>query len=361
MARNQGKVWAIQPHTVAKHAILRRYLAAWVPIMGRRSDHVVYFDGFAGPGEYENGEPGSPIIALQLAVKHRNPGPGRISFVFVERDTEASSHLRSAIEAVECPENISAEVVNGTFEEEMERYLDQRRKLGVPPTFAFIDPFGFSGLPMRTIKRLMNYERCEVFINFMYEPINRFINHPEEGVRRNFDALFGRTDWLEDVDLRSPRTRKSSIHDLYLQELKKQAGISYLRSFEMLNENNQTEYFLVFGTNSLEGLKKMKAAMWNVDTLDGGRFSDTTSQSSQVPLFTEPNYHTLKKLIVDRFDGKGPFAIESLEHFVITETPFRETHYKKQILTPWEKEGRLQVERPGRSGFPGGTILTLST
>lgn len=50
-------IWPLDPHTLAKHEILRRYLEAWFPIVGRYSHRIVYIDGFAGPGRYAGGEP----------------------------------------------------------------------------------------------------------------------------------------------------------------------------------------------------------------------------------------------------------------------------------------------------------------
>ena len=60
-------IWPIEPHTAAKHQILRKYLDAWLPILGTYNNRMLYIDGFAGPGEYTGGEPGSPIIALEAA------------------------------------------------------------------------------------------------------------------------------------------------------------------------------------------------------------------------------------------------------------------------------------------------------
>lgn len=70
MAEPAEKLWAIEPHTIAKHIILRKYLGAWFPIMGRYNKKLLYFDGYAGPGEYDDGEPGSPIIALTEALSY---------------------------------------------------------------------------------------------------------------------------------------------------------------------------------------------------------------------------------------------------------------------------------------------------
>jgi len=70
----EDTIWPIEPHTSAKHQILRKYLDAWLPILGRHNSRIVYIDGFAGPGEYSGGEPGSPIIALEAAYAPRSVG-----------------------------------------------------------------------------------------------------------------------------------------------------------------------------------------------------------------------------------------------------------------------------------------------
>ena len=40
MADNLPTVWHAEPHTIAKHAILERYLEAWFPILSQQSQRV---------------------------------------------------------------------------------------------------------------------------------------------------------------------------------------------------------------------------------------------------------------------------------------------------------------------------------
>src|SRR5438876_94766 len=78
-------LWVRKPHTAAKHSILRHYLEAWFPKLAWTS-RVFFVDGFAGPGEYAGGEPGSPIIALNAAVQHKGDlSKCELLFMFVER------------------------------------------------------------------------------------------------------------------------------------------------------------------------------------------------------------------------------------------------------------------------------------
>jgi three-Cys-motif partner protein len=71
MSKVVGTVWPLEPHTAMKHEILRRYFQAWLPILAQTSGRVVYIDGFAAPGEYRNGEDGSPVIVLKAARDHK--------------------------------------------------------------------------------------------------------------------------------------------------------------------------------------------------------------------------------------------------------------------------------------------------
>lgn len=68
--------WQYTEHTAAKHEILRRYLGAWLAILGRRRkgstfrhSRLVLVDGFAGRGRYLDGQLGSPAIMFEEAVR----------------------------------------------------------------------------------------------------------------------------------------------------------------------------------------------------------------------------------------------------------------------------------------------------
>src|SRR3989338_8237693 len=66
--------WKIDPHTSAKHEILKKYLQPWMAILSSTRKRLVYLDGFAGPGEYLNEKDekinGSPIIAIECYLGH---------------------------------------------------------------------------------------------------------------------------------------------------------------------------------------------------------------------------------------------------------------------------------------------------
>jgi three-Cys-motif partner protein len=99
MAKPTTTVWPIEEHTKAKHRILRGYLNAWLPIMASHHGRLIYVDGFAGPGIYEGGEPGSPILALQAYLEHahREKITAELIYVFIEEDAKRYAQLREEI------------------------------------------------------------------------------------------------------------------------------------------------------------------------------------------------------------------------------------------------------------------------
>ena len=267
MAAPKSTVWELEPHSRAKHEILKRYLQAWLPILSQGGfREVLYIDGFAGPGRYAKGENGSPVIALRAALDHRAAIKATILFLFVEKKIDRSETLENIIADFNLPQNIRVKVAAGqTFEEAWNDlwHFYSSRKRALPPTFAFIDPFGWTGAPFSIVQKIMCNPSCEVLVTFMYEEINRFIGLPDQ--KTNFDSFFGTRAWRSGIGFLDPRKRNRFLHDLYVRQLREQAGSKYVRSFEMRNEADVTDYYLFYATNNLLGLQKMKEAMWRVD------------------------------------------------------------------------------------------------
>ena len=337
MAAPRTTVWDLEPHTRAKHEILRRYLQAWTPILTQGGfPEILYVDGFAGPGRYSQGEEGSPVIALRAALQHRSRIAATVHFLFIERDGDRAGLLREIVDETPVPANFRVEVRGGeTFEDACAPLLASYKARGgrPPPIFAFIDPFGWAGVPFSIVRKIMSYRSCEVLVNFMYEEINRFIGHPDQ--KPNFDSFFGTRNWRDGAELRNPRERRRFFHDLYLRQLREAAGADHVRSFEMRNDRDRVDYYLFYATNSIRGLAKMKEAMWKVDESGEFTFSDATDPNQAVLFEPQPRYDLLQSQILARFGGHEA-TVEDIETFVLVQTAFRETHYKRHVLRPLE-------------------------
>ncbi len=339
-------IWELEPHTAAKHEILRRYIQAWAPILSQgKFPHLVFVDGFAGPGRYSKGEEGSPLIAIRAVVEQPQPIKARVDFHFVELDKDRSNHLTTEISSLRLPSNVTATIhsersFQDTFPQIWQRYAPKVGR-SRPPTFVFIDPFGFK-IPFSYVSEVLSAPSCEVLVTFMFEEINRFLSQDLQP--DNFDDLFGCPDWREGIKIKLPSERVKFLHDLYRRQLTQVARATYVRSFGMRNERNTTDYFLFFATNNELGLKKMKEAMWRVDANGTYTFSDATDPNQSVLFSAEPNRVLLARLIVDKFAGIET-SPEEIERFVVCNTAFRETHYKK-VLQALEEADKVVPVNP---------------
>ena len=343
-------------HTRAKHEILRRYLQAWLPIMTSRNEHVIIIDGFAGPGEYVGGEPGSPLIAIDTFLKHAHAQirEKKVTFLFIEEDARRCEYLERLLEARKqehlFPQQATYQIVRGTFDETMTGLLTSLEEQGlrIAPTFAFIDPFGYSDTPMSIISRLMRYYGCEVLITFMYEEINRFLTADYRTKEHQYDALFGTQEWRRIAEASvDSKDRMRRLHDLYRDQLRTVGGAKHVRSFRMVNKRNTTDYFLFFGTNHPSGLRVMKDAMWAVDPDGTYQFSDVTDQRQLLLFQPEPDYSLLKRMLLARFEDKT-VSIEEIDSYVLEETPFRVAGYKEKVLVPMEDASEIRIVTSGK-------------
>lgn len=361
-------IWSLEAHTAAKHEILRRYLGAWFPILATYNKQILYVDGFCGPGRYMEGEPGSPILAIQEAVQHgKRLDKNQLYFFFVDERQDRIDHLQSEVDEMKLPSNFHCKLSKSTFDQEMTRILDKRDKRHAKneppiPTFAFVDPFGFEGLPFAIIQRMLSNPKTEVFINFMADFVNRFLTHPVENVRNRIVELFGTQDALNIAQ--NSANRIEELRHLYQAQLKTSAR--FVRYFEMKDGNNRTIYYLFFASNSTLGHEKMKEAFWSVDGTNGFSFSDATVAGAEQMLLFDINDtpRQLGNCLVAQFRGKT-MTVGEIERFVIDETSFLGKHMRG-ALDLLEKENGIAVHTVKTDGtrrrgkyFPNEVIVTF--
>ena len=106
------------------------------------------------PGEYDNGEKGSPLVAIESVRRHKSQGrlqTVEVVFLFIEQHTRRVEHLKGLLERQLPIPRTNTHVLPGTFDDHMTSLLDeldaQRKTLA--PSFVMVDPFGVKGSPMQ--------------------------------------------------------------------------------------------------------------------------------------------------------------------------------------------------------------------
>ncbi len=233
---------------------------------------------------------------------------------------------------------------------------------GIPraPVFAFLDPFGYTGIPFSVVREILQRPSAEVLVTFMYEEINRFATI--EGQAVHMDQLFGTTEWRDIARLTRVSERRNFLENLYAQQLR--GCTNFARSFEMRNKKNATDYFLFYATSHPLGLAKMKEAMWRVDSGGNFSFSDATDPN-QIVLFGEPDHAALGEVIHAAFRGRVA-TVKEIERFVVERTAFTASHYKKALKsletsTPpkVQPSDAPATRKPGT--YPDGELLLRFT
>jgi three-Cys-motif partner protein len=366
MAKPKTSLWDADEHTLAKHAILREYLEAWLPIMSRRNPRLLLIDGFAGPGRYLGGEEGSPLIMLRTLLDHNalpHMAATTFSFLFIEQDPDRIDHLRDEITALGAlPANVRVlPPVQANFSDVMVDLFNRMKGFGLVPTFAFIDPFGYKDTNVDLTGKILSFPKCEVLIYLPLYNIARFVNQPEQ--EKVLANLYGDDSWKVACAVEGFENKQDALHDLFAAALGKHA--TYVRSFEMMGKAANTGYHLFFASSSETGLRKMKDAMWQVDARGGSSFRDSTIRGQAVLFKDEPDYSILLCMLQEQF-GDREFTIEEAERFTLVQTPFRDDgHLKTPTLKPAERaELLIAWNRDGskRRGmfYPAGTMLRFT-
>ena len=334
-------IWPSTPHTKAKHQILEEYLNAWFPILSRWNGRIVFLDGFAGPGKYSKGEDGSPIIAINTILNHPrfiSNSKSEMIFLFIDNDKSRSKILSKTLSEkfTALPTNIHYDIKTTNFSDSIKSLLDKIESdgLSLAPTFAFIDPFGYSDFPMELVVRLLNYNKCEVLINFMSRDINRFRDQSHEPA---LDRLFGTTKWRDANSIRNTSARIDMLLKIYVNELKNRTGAKFVRTFRMTDSNGKIIYDLVFATKNHRGMENMKKAMLKVMRNGSYSFSDS-SIPGQTYLFEYVDELKEENIgaqnIFEKFRGQTVSSFE-IRDYVLADTPFRKW---KPMLKILEKE-----------------------
>lgn len=320
--------WECTEHTAAKHDIYRRYLERWFPILlgGRNAfASVTYAEGFAGPGTYIGGQPGSPIIAIRALVSQVPPDRGIARFVFVDDDPRCTARLHEELKAAfpDRPRNTAAMPVlvrQGTCQDELEAALDEAQAWD-QPIFANLDSWGNVPVPHRLLRRVAANVSSEVIVTLLPQHFVRFVSRLGPAA----DEVFGGDPRWREVVNQSPEVKSRHILECYRASLQT-AGFKYLLDFELVTQSGQSLY-LVFGTSNSLGVEKMKDSLWEVDRSTGIGFRDPRAEQGET-LFEldEPDLGPLRRFLRQRLADDGPTRVELLREWTHWNTVYRKQH-----------------------------------
>lgn len=358
MGNIEPTITELEPHTEAKHWLLKTYLGAWFNIVAQASyfENLFYIDGFSASGLYSKGEFGSPLIALQIANETAIKNPNKNYYLgFIEAREDRIKVLESEIAKMGPRPNVRPKIFHGEFKSHINDILKKIKSTPKTATFAFIDPYGFTEFDFSHITELLRIPHSEVFINLMTYSIRRSV--PIKNV--NIDPVFGIENAAEKL-LQLPGDLDDKIRSLYTKQLSKLA--QYVKFFQINLKTNQLLYDLFFATNNLTGYERMKSAFWKMDPMYGFSYSEIYKDHHIV--FEGDKTIEVSELIKESFSGKKVLCETVLTEF--KPSPYEPKHVRAALkymesnewltVDPMQKNGR-----PRRSNqFPEMAKLTFN-
>lgn len=150
-----------------KDNLLGCYLVPYFAKILSMGNPILYVDCFAGKGKFDDGKPGSPIIALNSlqnslnVSKHTIMPKANMKFIELNHAKELENNIPYEYKSL-------CEVIDGAFENNIISILDKainsNKKTNV---FLYIDPYGIKALNADLFDSLSNsFNTAELLINF---------------------------------------------------------------------------------------------------------------------------------------------------------------------------------------------------
>lgn len=323
--------WWYPEHTAAKHEILKRYLGAWLSILGRGKQHpqLVLIDGFAGRGEYMEGEPGSPAIMFERACAVADNGAVKKVWVrCAEPNAYNFEQLKHVCDELPAHPKVTMRPKQERFEELAQSYINYAKtQTTPPPTFVMIDPYGVKGVRLQTLRELLSFDRVEVFLTFMVRDAAR---HLEGNYGAALTELFDGDAWrrcIEDDGVRTECLMRT------FQEVVTKDAAEYVLPYKVHEDKSKRVlYYLVHLTNNDRGMRVMKEKMIKKSG-EMTFFPITLRPPDQLgfDVAEQAPYPSLQRYLSDTYSGQSMRFVELLNMDYPLGHSWVEPHYSKAL------------------------------
>lgn len=188
----------------------------------------------------------------------------QIECILVDQDKTAFRHLQQFAARNSLP-GFGIHALRGQFIEQIPAIdaIIRERTLN-PFRFIFLDPKGWSDIPMTALKPFLRRRSCEVLITLMTHHIIRFLDEPDRA--ESYANLFGRNEVLpalvsESFRGSAPYERAERAVREYGRSLRMLCDFKYVASAVILEPTQEAiKYFLVYATNHPKGIEVFKDA-----------------------------------------------------------------------------------------------------
>lgn len=340
--------WCYPEHTKVKHELLGKYLRGWTCILGKYYSKICFFDCFAGRGSYftdDEDNSGSPLRVLRLA-KHMENNYNHYVLSFIEKNKNNFDNLMKELDKEGWDkQKITVNTYNDEFSVVAQELLNyfKEKNLTLAPSFFFIDPFGYKGVPFSLVRDIFSFQRTEVLFTFMTRDITRFLTAENNEITCN--ELFGDDSWKNVIN---KQDTEHALVELYMEKLKKEANVKFVLPFRVgADEIRSTTYYLIHASTNFKAYKLMKEVAYKKSR---GRFSFFGPDEQITPLtMFEDTIPKTKEYLLEKFHE------QELKFSEIVELTYPDKAWiiegdLKRAIKELSDEKKIVTERVGKMG-----------
>ena len=356
-----------------KTEIVRKYFGAWAGIMlsvlsrdeQRRDKRIAYLDFFAGQGYYEDGNPSTPIVLLEMVIRDVRLREHLVT-LFNDRDPECVKRLEKAIRELHGIETLSYKpnVTCDEVDESIARLFQEKRLI---PSLAFLDPYGYKGLSLDLISALLKDWGCDCIIFFNYNRIRAALNN--ELTEDEMVALFS-LEALKRLKTSlpglSPVEAEAQVIEEFSRSLMLSSSAQHILPFRFVDEKQKrTSHHIIFATKHFLGYDKMKHVMAKASSLEQQGVATfeynpvAKHLAFQQPMLFEYSrpLEDLADMLLIEYQGRSiSFGNLYTEHSVGRQ--YIVSNYR-DVLLRLEHEERLSIQKHNKGTLASDKIITF--
>jgi three-Cys-motif partner protein len=305
---------------------------------------ILLIDAYAGPGIFEDGQPGSPYIMCQTAERYAK---GKYTAIFINKEKKYHKILETVLQK----EGWSASA---------HAYLGDSNKLVqlIPSllkdhtVFLYLDPFGLKGCEFSTLEPFLNRSikfSTEILLTMSVPVIHRLaacsneVPLEKERIKNNRERLtkvFGGDYWQEILcqSMLSARDREAQLIEAYRSKLKQY--LPFVGSCPVRERSDsRTKYFIVFASRHQDAMLLLNDFMLNAyfTRMHQAQFAGTLFEDfhwSEIPPIEAATTEKLETVVLNavlRRPGATRAAIwlDIVHNYFMR---FRQSDYKKVVL-----------------------------
>lgn len=260
-----------RPWSKIKDRVLGQYMPPYLAKVAKLDRQIILVDAFAGPGKFEDGSAGSPLIICQAAEQRVRD---KYLAIFVNRDKEHHDQLSYVLSSFIEQQKVIP--IHGTADTLLTKVRDV---LGDHTVFLYLDPFGLKGCEFSGIEPFLRRDRAystEIVVNLSIPTMHRLATRKAVAAGRadtpKIRAFHNRLtrvlggDYWKDIlwdDSKEPEAKAEEVMSIYrekildIQEPRAFSGSCPVRE----REGSGIKYYITFYSRHRDAMLLMNNAM----------------------------------------------------------------------------------------------------